>query len=307
MTKTPELSVVVPIYGQFDLARARLSIQSILSQRGVNYEVIVSEQGEYPRLPETPRVKYTFGYHKQKPDLSDFNPGNVRNEAIALAEGEFIYTNDADIVFLDSCYLAKAIQEIKKDPARAFYRPLMRRLPTDEFKEFKKLARDLGIEKTIASLSLSQKYIATLNGRQRRIRVSEKDSVYHKTFTALEEDFQKYVGDEKNKGREPVFWNENRHCGGNLFRKEHFLAVGGYSEDFINWGCEDSDLQWKLSEIYNLQFFPEDFEVMHFDHPKGYFSPEMWKRNEEISRERIRAGLEEVIKRDRRNKLWLQQ
>lgn len=99
MVKKPELSVVVPVYGQFDLARAEISVQSILSQHGIDYEIIVSEQGETPRFPNIKGVKHIFKYHKPKPELSDFNPGNVRNEAILQATGEFVYTNDADIVF----------------------------------------------------------------------------------------------------------------------------------------------------------------------------------------------------------------
>jgi len=109
MPVKPELSVVVPVYGQFDIARACVSIQSVLSQKGINYEVIVSEQGESPRFPEIPGVKHIFNYHKPRQDLSDFNPGNVRNNAIAIANGEFIYTNDADIIFLDPEYLSKTV------------------------------------------------------------------------------------------------------------------------------------------------------------------------------------------------------
>ena len=82
MVKTPELSIVVPVYGQFDLARAYISVQSILSQRGIDYEVIVSEQGEFPRFSEIHGVRHVFKCHKPKPDLSDFNPGNVRNTQI---------------------------------------------------------------------------------------------------------------------------------------------------------------------------------------------------------------------------------
>jgi len=314
MVKTPELSVVVPVYGQFDLARAIISVQSILSQQGIDYEIIVSEQGEYPRFPEIKfhkikEVKYIFKYHKPKLDLSDFNPGNVRNEAIARATGEFAYTNDADIVFLQQDFLARCVNEIKAHSGRIFYRPFMRRLPIDKFSQFEKLVQEVGITKTIQSLNLEQRYIATLDGidsRIRKIKVFEKDSTYHKTFTAFEEDFQDYINNKRNRGKEPMFWNENRHCGGNLFRIEQFKAVGGYSEDFINWGCEDSDLQWKFSQIYDLQFFPEDLEVMHLDHTKDYFSPEMWARNEEISRKRVEEGLERVIEKDRRNIKWIQ-
>lgn len=303
----PELSVVVPVYGQFDIVRACISIQSILSQKGINYEVVVSEQGEFPRFPKMSGVRHTFRYHKPKLDLSDFNPGNVRNEAVAFSRGEFVYTNDADVVFLDSLYLAKCAQELRKHPDRVFYRPFMRRFPIDEFEQFNNLVRNLGIEKAISSLNLSQEYIATLKNEKRKIRIFEKSSLYPKIFTAFEEDFQKYVSDEGNRGREPMFWNENRHCGGNLFKKSQFLEVGGYSEEFTNWGCEDSDLQWKLSEKYDLRFFPVNLEVLHLDHPKSYFSSDMWKRNEKISRKRIGEGLEKAIEKDRGNRLWMKQ
>lgn len=307
MIKTPEVSVVVPVYGQFDLARTSISIESILAQRDINYEVIISEQGENRRFPEIVGVRYVFKYHKPQHDLSDFNPGTVRNKAIAIASGEFVYTNDADIVFLDPYYLANCISAIRENTNRIFSRPFMRRLPIGEFNEFERRVQKLGIDKAVGSLDLSQEYLATLNGKQRKIRIFEKDNIYRKTFTAFEEDFQRYVADEKNKGKEPMFWNENRHCGGNLFRMEQFINVGGYSEEFINWGCEDSDLQWKLSEMYDLQFFPANLEVLHLDHPKGYFSPEMWKRNEEISRRRVKDGILKSIEIDRRNRLWSKQ
>lgn len=304
MEKTPELSIVVPIYGEFDLARACVSVQSILFQQGLDYEIIVSEQGESRKFPEMPMIRHVFKYHKPQSDLSDFNPGNVRNEAMALANGEFVYTNDADIVFLKPDYLARSVEAIRANPDKTLYRPFMRRLPLEEFCEFERRVHNSGIGEAVASLDLSQEYIATFNRKSRKVRVFEKESVYHKTFTAFEEDFQIYISNNKNKGSEPMFWNENRHCGGNLFRMKQFRNVGGYSEEFINWGCEDSDLQWKFSESYDLQFFPEDLEVMHLDHTKKYFSPEMWACNEKISARRIKEGLTKAIETDRRNKLW---
>jgi len=304
MTKLHELSIVVPIYGKFDLARAYLSVQSILAQQDINYEVIVSEQGDAPSFPKMKGVKHVFKYHKPQFDLSDFNPGNVRNEAIALATGEFVYTTDADIVFLDRHYFAKSLDVLLGSKGVILQRPHMRRFPLNEFNELERRAKLVGIDKALNSLDLSQDYIATVDGVPRKVRIFEKDSIYSKTFTAFEEDFQKYVGDESNKGKEPMFWNENRHCGGNLFRMKQFRKVGGYSEEFINWGCEDSDLQWKFSEAFDLQFFPEELEVLHLDHPKGYFSPEMWAQNEKISERRKKEGLEKAIKIDGRNKLW---
>jgi len=147
MVKTPELSVVVPVYGQFNLARANISVQSILSQQDIAYEVIVSEQGEAPRFPKIKGIKHLFEYHKPKPDLSDFNPGKIRNKAISQATGEFLYTNDADIVFLQKDYLARCVEEMKKFTSRVFYRPFMRRLPMDEFSQFEKLVQKTVLQK----------------------------------------------------------------------------------------------------------------------------------------------------------------
>ncbi len=304
MGKSPKVSVIIPIYGTFDLNRAKISVDSVLLQKDIKYEVIVSEQGEISQFPDISGVKHIFNYHKPQKDLSNFNPGKVRNLAAKEAKGEFIYTKDADVLFLDNYHLAKSIELISRFPNQVFYRPLMRRFPLDEFDQFKASIDKIGLEKTINSLDLSQDYIATLSGKIRKIRIFKKESIYPKIFTAFEEDFQTYIGNSSFKGCEPMFWNENRQCGINLVRMEHFENVGGYSESFINWGCEDSDLQWKLSESYDLRFFPENFEVLHLDHPKGYFSQEMWKKNEEISAIRVKQGLVKSIKIDKRNKLW---
>ena len=84
-----------------------------------------------------------------------------------------------------------------------------------------------------------------------------------------------------------------------MFRREQFVSVGGYCEDFVNWGCEDSDLQWKFAEKYGIEFFPDELEVIHLDHPKGYFSPEMWVRNEKIITQRKSEGVESAIRLDK--------
>jgi len=304
MAICPKVSVVIPVYGKFDLSRALTTVRSVLTQKGVDYEVIVSEQGEEPRFPTMNGVRTIFKYHRPQEDLSDFNPGNVRNRAIALAKGEFIYTNDADVVFLEPDYLTRAIKVAERTPTTALYRPFMRRLPQGQYEEFERRITSQGIEEAIASLDKSQDYVATVDCKPIKLRVFEKESVYPKTFTAFEEDFQAYIKDPANQGREPIFWNENRHCGANLFRREDFLEVGGYSEEFVNWGCEDSDLQWKLSEAYNLEFFPANLEVLHLDHSKCYFSSEMWKRNEAISERRVKEGLAKAIEIDRESKVW---
>ena len=307
MEKDNSISVIIPLYGNFDVKRALLSIESIKIQEGVEVEIIVSEQGEKGRLPEVEGVKHIFTYHKPQPNLSDFNPGKIRNIAILNSTKDFIYTTDADIIFSDPHYLKKVLTILKKDSNKVLYRPFMRRLPLDNFDKFSSWCASLGFEKALKKLIINQKFLVKTSPRYRKMKIFEKDSEeagYRKTFTSLIKDYKRYVkerlGSDKNLNFWPVYWNENRHCGANFFRRTHFIDVGGYHEGFINWGCEDSDLQWKFREIYDLDFFPPELEVIHLDHPKGYVSPKMWALNEVKSTKRKKNGVKSAIEFDKK-------
>lgn len=305
-TAKDRISAVIPIYGSFDSRRAILSVESILNQRNINLEVVVFEQNESSRLNGAlPReVKYTFLKHTPAKDMDGFNPGFIRDSAIDISTGKFIYTNDADVVFLDRDYLAKCLELLIDNPELVLQRPPMRRLPLDNFEDFWRLFNEKGIWGAVSLLDFSQKYIATTDGTIRPLKVVEQESEYYtKTFTTSIGQFQRYIEGPSLKGKEPMIWSEDLHCGGNFFRREHYDAIGGYCQEFINWGCEDSDLQWKFAHFNLLEFFPyaKEFEVLHLDHPKEYFSPEMWKKNEEICAERRKVGAKEARRRDIKN------
>src|SRR3989344_1793072 len=138
MEKKNEVSAVIPIYGGFDIKRTLMCIESIKSQKEVDIEIVVSEQGESKRFPDIEGVKHIFSYHKPKPDLSDFNPGKIRNIAIMNSTKEYIYTVDADVIFSDLLFFKKALDFLKENPKRILFRPYMKRLPKDNLEEFSK-------------------------------------------------------------------------------------------------------------------------------------------------------------------------
>ncbi|MBU3906666.1 MAG: glycosyltransferase [Nanoarchaeota archaeon] len=305
-TTTEGISLIIPIYGDFDIKRILRCVDSINMQKGVDKEIVVSEQGEKRRFPDIKSVKYSFKYHKPQKDLSDFNPGEVRNIAIMNSSKYYIYTMDADVIFLDPNFLKKLLDLAKKNPKKVFYRPFMRRLPKDNFNEFNKWCESLGFEKAMKKLIVDQKFLIKTSPEYRESKIFEKDSKeanYRKTFTSFIEDYNKYIkeriGTEAEFNFWPIYWNENRHCGSNFFSRVQFLNVGGYCEKFINWGCEDSDLQWKFRETYELEFFPPEMEVVHMDNLKCYVSPKMWARNEEISTARKKEGIKLAISADK--------
>lgn len=307
MKKTRGISVVIPIYGSFDINRILLCIDSVKMQKGVETEIVVSEQGTKQRFPKIEGVKHIFTYHKPKKELSDFNPGKIRNIAIMNSTKKYIYTMDADVVFPEKYFLKKIIKILEENPNKVLFRPFMRRLPLDNFEQFSKLCEEFGIEKVLKKLIINQEFLVKTSPKYREMKIFEKiskEAGYKKTFTSLIEDYKKYVderlGSDDNLNFWPVYWNENRQCGSNFFRRKQFLSVGGYGEMFINWGCEDSDLQWKFREKYDLEFFPEEIWVIHLDHPKGYVSPEMWGLNEEKSTKRKEEGVDLAIKSDKK-------
>jgi glycosyltransferase involved in cell wall biosynthesis len=299
----PKISVIVPIYGSFDPRRAILSLESVLNQNGVDLEVIVSEQGEESVMRDllpAPAI-HIFTYHKPSPELSDFNPGRIRNIAAKRATGDFMYTNDADIIFLNEYFLRDAIKLINLHPPTTFKRPPLRRLPADNFDAFWKQAHSISIGAATRNLDLHQEYLATVDGVARNLKVVQKKTPeYTKTFTTGMDNFMRYTSDKTLKGKEPMIWTENVHCGGNLIPKFLFFEIGGYCEQFINWGCEDSDLQWKVGAMSKMDFFPKEdrFTVIHLDHPKNYFSGDMWARNERICSMRKERGIHSAIEDD---------
>ncbi|MBT5739811.1 glycosyltransferase family 2 protein [Candidatus Woesearchaeota archaeon] len=295
-----EITVIYSIYGSFDKCRLEASIGSVLAQKDVDLEIIVAEQGSYPRhrVPNDKRVKHHF--EKFHPTDNNFNPGAIRNMAGARASGEFIYTNDADIVFLDKNYLRNIIELLDCNEDLSLYRPLMLRLSLNEFKQFFDSFKDEGLNATLGKLKQPNDYFLSFHPSFPELKVVVKQAKYEKTFVATQEDFQRYLSDHSLKGSEPTIFYENLHCGGIATRLDLFRQVGGYCEQFENWGCEDSDLQWKLSKIGKLDFFPKDkrYQVLHLDHPKGYFRSEKWRQNEEKEAIRKKRDFIEVLRGD---------
>src|SRR5947208_3439770 len=66
------ISVIVPFYGTFSMDRIGLCIESLLYQKGVDLEVVISEQGASPslELAQDERLRHVFSLHISSPDVS---------------------------------------------------------------------------------------------------------------------------------------------------------------------------------------------------------------------------------------------
>ncbi len=302
--KKRRVSVIFPIYGNFYADRLLLAIASARAQEHVDIEIVVAEQGTTPTLEGKldPSIVYLFQKHASGETMDDFNPGEIRNRAIAKASGDFIYTNDADALFMNTRFLEKSLEILEQNADMVLHRPPMRRLPLDNFDTFKKWVDERGLATAIASLNLNNEFLATTDHREREVKVAVSNSEGDlRVRTTSKEDFDRYMANVSLKKSEHVIWSEHVHYGGNFFRREQFESVGGYCERYLNWGCEDTDLQWKFKNTFNLQLFPKIsmFTVLHLDHEKHYLIADMARRNEEILEQRKQRGVYRAIQEDK--------
>ena len=297
------VSVIIPLFGDFDSAGVEMCIDSIKSQRGVDLEIVVVEQTKVSQLADMKNITYKH-IPVTKSEDGFFMPGRVRNHAVKISSGEFIYNSDSDILFLDRSYLKRLMYMLQKSERLCFYQPPMKRLPLENLEEFKKRFREGGLQSAVSTLDFSQPYGATYPNNSIRIRHFKKtlSSGEEEISVATETDHRRYLSGQ-NKGKEPFFYTLQVHAGGTLMRQNQFFSVGGYCEDYAGWGCHDEDIQWKLCSAFDLQRIPEgvEFETLHLDHPRQYFSEIRWGKNREIQTRRKEAGVENAIKYDQLN------
>ncbi len=295
------VSVIVPFYGTSYSKRLELVAESILSQRGINIDFIVVG------LNATTRVNDVSDLPKNSreniPDI--VRTGAVINKGLRLADGEFTYITDADVLLQNRHYLERLVGEYSSC-GNSLKRPPMRRLLLQDFKWFCQNVSKNGLEDAMNNLDFSQDYIVKPRETIRPMKIFPKfENGGQKIFIASESDFQDYLSNEENKGSEPRYFNQDRHCGGVFASTEALVKIGGYHEGFISWGVWDADAQWKLESQQGMRLIPyqKEFEVIHLDHPKGYFFKSKWEHDKELQIRRRSAETEECIKRDREDYL----
>jgi len=283
MSQNILISIIIPFFGDADFKRLEIVKQSIAMQKDINIELIVSNSDGVTLPITVPKVI---------------------NKGIENSKGVYLYISDSDIFFPSQYYFSFLLNLIKESKELVFKRPPMRRLLIEDFSKFYNLIRDKGLKKTLKNLNYSQDYVVRFDENPKNIKVFYKtENGRVKTFIATEEDFRTYLSDSSNVGKEPKFFNQERHCGGTFLLKEHALEVGNYCEDFISWGCWDADFQWKLAETFDLKQIPykSKYEIIHIDHHKMYFDKSKWEQDKNLQTERRKMGVKKCILNDKTN------
>lgn len=256
------ISVILAVYNRFDEARLLHAIASLLAQEHVELDVSLAESNSEPALAQRMSdlgVRYVF-----TPAGARIRPGYLRNLALSLATGEYIYSTDADIA-LPTDFIAHLVS---LGPG-AWIHPPKRRLPKAQFGAFEAHVAANGLSNTFRSLG-ADRFFATLAAPV-PYRLSENGG---KHYTCTASDYELWRSAGRPRGHGPVYWDSTRHRGGTFAPRADWIAAGGYSDVYCTWGYEDADLQWKLGLDGPLAEMPDDdrFRVLHLDHEKTYFS-----------------------------------
>lgn len=290
------LSVIMPLYGDFDIRRVLIAIKSAILQKAVNLEVVIAEENSFPRFtpigfPEQVKYVFTKTSHCRRGSLA---PGRVRNLAACTSQGEFLYNTDGDVVFYHDNYLKDLLTMLKEKPGSAFCRPRMRRLPLECFEAFRKNVNARRLRSALNLLDFVGLYGVRCGNFGVDIKAFKKwESGREKVFLYSETDHIEYTKNPALEGEEPRYSTLAVHAGGTLMSREQFESVGGYCEEYIGWGCHDADIQWKLECRYNIEKIPEEdrFSVLHLDHSREYFSKEGWAKNRKLQKSRKQKGV----------------
>jgi glycosyltransferase involved in cell wall biosynthesis len=295
------VSAVLPIYGAFSVERLEVCLAALGWQRDVDLEIVIAEQNPEPRLEDYAarrRLSYCYSRPDSRDEQDRFNTGRVRNEGIDASTGRLVLLTDADIVFPSPRYVARLVEMHANNGGSVLVEPPMRRITGTSFPAFRKAVERYGMEHALSKLHRPGAYVATMGADRGGITV-----VTHKgrVSTADEELLRDARATSSVRGREPALFHPIFHGGTIFARRSQLDEVVGYCERFLTWGFEDQDLKWKLRHRFELTELSgsDTWEVLHLDHPKSYFDPDLFQRNRAIAGDRYKMGAANAMEQDR--------
>lgn len=296
------LTVSINIYDYTNYKQLEATLKSI-RQQTEPVDIIISEQfceikanNIAYSLAQKYRCKYVLSRTEINSKGLTFNLGKMRNISASVCTTPYIYFTDADIVFLNKYHVQDMIDLISLKSKAALFHPLMYRLKKEDTNNFiTSYLNNVKIinEATDCFVCYDATNLKIINDRDVKSYV---DSAYYKSW------LNNLIEHPMAVNSNTIYKNDyiNIHGGGTIVSVEDFWRVGGYGEVYYQWGCEDNDFHWKLSEIcqcYELPHVYDKYNILHLEH-KLYWNKQMFQLNNKIYQNRKRLGLKDVIKKD---------
>jgi len=286
------ISVIIVNSGRYPI-RLETTIKSILRSAEKNIEIIIcTDKNVKPSNYFNEKVKII----EVKSNKFKNNIGFYRNIGAILSEGEYLYFTDEDVIIYNHDYL-KFLKKLSKENGESvLIWPKMYRL-------------DKGIDQFCKDFILGKEFNFFFDNNQcmygyrncNFYKIPVLKGIFDRIPHVCKPEDYEILNKSNFEELEELVWKPSIHWGGIFCRKRHFESVGGFSIDYFNWGCEDDDLIWKFSNMYNIIHLFEKFpklSVLHLEHPRRYWN--YYKNNLQIFEDRKRKGINYIISEDKK-------
>ena len=266
-----KVSVVFSVYG-FEPDIKVKSICNSIKKQSISCDIILAEQSikenqNTIRFCEENQIKYT---HSVPNILANgnflFNPGRARNACLKALNTEYIYFSDCDIYFEDTCYLEKLLNYSINHPDIALIRPKIKRLSAESIHDFINHHQPCSYQ-----LDMIENCYINYNKDEDTFSSSypyERYSLIHNILhVSPSKEFQANIYNPLH--FQEFQWSVLSHFGGLFCAQETFRNIGGYTEDYITWGMEDTDIQWKFDNYSGIQLIDNvipKHSLIHLEH-----------------------------------------
>lgn len=298
------VSVIFSVYG-FKPGREIKVICDSIRHQSVPCEIILAEQSLHPnndtiKFCNVNKIQYVHSLPNINKDKTyTFNPGRARNAGLKRVVTKYIYFTDSDIFFEDKNYLKKLLSYVKTHPLTALIRPQIKRLSV---KTTKKFLDDYEKNITIKSSRFVQNCYIDYNQKINSFSPTykyERYSLIHNILHVTPN--SKFKENRYNPNHFKEFqWSVLSHFGGLFCTKELFQSVGGYTEDYITWGMEDTDIQWKFDNYSGVQLIDNIIghsALIHFEHQRRCQNND-YTYNYKVFEKRKKMPFTKVLKHD---------
>ena len=298
MSKMKLVTVIMAAFGSRIHPAVLSAVVTHWLQQSLPMEVLVAGLGQEDDIRYRGTVEDVGGRYTRFTGVEGTRDSvaHARNHGINVAATEWVYFTDADVVPLDANYFRALLFGAQSRANDVHVKPPFYRLGRRSHDAFLRALPRGPISVASGTPFTLAEYTGDVlcPSSEGEVRMTEDGVQY---VCTLEE--RRRLDGVLDPLGEDLLMKPSVHWGAVLAPLEMIRAVGGYCQDYHEWGCEDDDLLFKLAtraQIRAINYDKTSWPLVHFEHPRPFVSS--LARNESILNSRRARGAETAITSD---------
>jgi len=293
-----ELTVVVPVWGAGRMECVRVVLQSILCQSAAP-EVVLAEVGPEPlwrECAESLGVRYVQAPRRSHETGERFSPGGTRNAGLLVADTPWTLFTDGDVLLPLATDLERRLEVVHGHGECFGMFSAMRHMHPDGVACLVEGDRWTPMTEPLPDARV-------LDFRDGRLLPARDESMGLPPGVSGQAEPHRPADAPPYRGRglAGMLWAIPFQYSGLLAPTELFRRLGGFCDQYVDWGSEDEDLIWKLQaharSLALHQRLPDIYSI-HLSHERSGFSRINFERNLLLFHIRRAEGIEAAVKAD---------